>query len=259
MPIVVLGILAASAGILVEGVHERDTEHFATQAVSQDWVTLLVAVPVVLVLGWYAYHGSLPARLMWHGAVFYFAYTHTVASFMVRFNSLFLVYTSLLACSIIALVGGLSSLGWPMGRESFGSNWPRKGTMVLLWFDVIAFALLWLSDIVPALLEGSVPESLAESDAPTNGVEVLDLALLLPTAGITAIWVRRAEPRGYLFAMGIVTYACLLGLAPAAMAIGLTVADLSTDAGIAIVFALVTITAAELLRRMLKSMSQPTA
>ena len=256
IPIAFLGAIAAGAGISIESVYEGDTESFATQAVAQDWVTLLVGVPAILLLWWRAANGSFPARLMWNGAAFYFAYTYAIASFMVRFNSLFLVYTSLLACSVFVVAGGIASLDWPLAEQRFGSTWPRRGTMVFLWFVVVAFAFLWLSDIVPALIDGALPESLSESETPTNGVQVLDLSLLLPTAGLTAVWLQRRETRGNVFAMALVTYVCILGLALAAMVIGLTAADLSTDAGVAVAFAIITLAAAELLRRMAASMRE---
>lgn len=255
VPIAVLGTIASICGIAFESVYERDTEHFATQAVSQDWVTLIVAVPGLLVLGWLAYRGSFTARLMWHGAAFYFAYTYAIAAFMVRFNALFLVYTSLLACSIFAVGGGLISLGWPIAVETFRPAWPRRGTIIFLWFVVGAFTFLWLSDIAPALFGGSLPDSLTESETPTNGVQVLDLAVLLPVAGLSAIWLARRESRGYVMAMALATYVCLLGTALAAMIVGLAAADLSTDVAVAGAFVAVTVAAAVLLTLMARATS----
>ncbi len=256
IPIALLGATASSVGILIDSTYERDTESFAVQAVSQDYVTLLVAVPAILILGWLAYRGSFPARLMWHGVVFYFAYTYTIAAFMVRFNDLFLVYTSLLACSIFALIGGVASLGWPLKSSLFGKSWPRRSTVGFLTVIVATFLLLWLSDIVPAILNGVEPESLAESATPTNGIQVLDLSLLLPGSALTAYWVWRFEARGYVFATGLITYAALLGLALVAMIIGLSRADLAADAAVSVVFIVVAGVASALLFAIVRSMQR---
>jgi len=238
LPIALLGGIASAAGILYESTYERDTEHFGVQAVSQDYVTLFVAVPVVLLLGWMSWRGSFAARLMWHGVAFYFTYTYAIASFMVQANAMFLVYTTLLACSIFALVGGMATLGWPVNRSAFGPSWPRRSVVAFLGIVVVVFLFLWLSDIVPALIGGTQPESLAESATPTNGVEVLDLSLLLPGAALIAYWVWKAEPRGYVFATGLLAYVALLGLALVAMIVGLASADLSADAAVSLVFVL---------------------
>ena len=253
IPIAVLGAIAAGVGAFVDDFYELDTESFGVQAASQDYVTLFVAVPAVLLLGWLAYRGALSARLMWHGVVFYFAYTYAIAAFMVRFNELFLVYTSLLACSLFALVGGMATLGWPIVESRFGRRWPRRSTAVFLWFVVATFLMLWLSDIVPALLDGVQPESLAESDTPTNGVEVLDLALLLPAAALTGVWVWRAQARGYVFATCLLSYIVVLGLALGAMVVGLAAADLDADPAVSVAFIIVSTVAAILLAAIVRS------
>jgi len=259
VPIAVLGGVASAVGILFESTYERDTENFGVQAVSQDYVTLLIALPAVLVLGWLAWRGSFVARLMWHGAAFYFVYTYTIAAFMVQFNAMFLVYTTLLACSIFALVGGLATLGWPVDQSAFGRSWPRRSVVAFLSVVVIVFLFLWLSDIIPALIGGAQPDSLAESATPTNGVEVLDLSLLLPGGALIAYWVWRSEPRGFVFATGLVTYIALLGLALVAMIAGLVRADLSGDAAVSVVFVLAATTAAVLLFFMVRSMRRTSA
>ncbi len=247
VPIGVLGGVAAGAGVLAPDLYARDTESFGVQAAAQDWVTLLVAVPAVLVLGWLAWRGSTAARLAWHGVVLYFAYTYAIAAFMVQFNALFLVYTTLLGCSVLALAGGLATLGWPFPVETFGTSWPRRGAAGLLWAVVVVFGALWLADIVPALLDGTQPESLVESATPTNGVEVLDLSLLLPAAALSAVWLHRREARGHVVATALMGFVVVLGLALAAMVVGLVSAGLASDAFVVGGFVAVTVWAAVLL------------
>jgi len=250
IPLAALGAVAAAAGILFESTYERDTENFATQAIAQDYITLFVAVPALLVLRQLAARGSLPARLFWHGAVFYFAYTYTIAAFMVRFNGLFLVYTSIVACSLYALLGSVGGIQCRADRRWFdAARWPRRGVAVLLLVIVAMFSTMWLSDIVPALIEGVVPESLAEADTPTNGIEVIDLSLLLPGAALLAYWVLRSEPRGYVLATGLLSYLALLALALVAMAIGQYNADLADNPAPAALFAVLALVVVGFLTR----------
>ncbi|MEN8115207.1 MAG: hypothetical protein ABFS21_12565, partial [Actinomycetota bacterium] len=162
--------------------------------------------------------------------------TYTIAVFMVRFNALFLVYTTLLACSLFALLGGLVQLGWPIESARFGDRWPRRSVVAFLGFAVVMFAMLWLSDIVPALIDGVEPESLAETQTPTNGVEVLDLALLIPGSVLIAFWVWKRDSRGYVLATGVISFIVLLGLALVAMVVGLSLADLTGDLAVSVVF-----------------------
>ncbi|MEN8114576.1 MAG: hypothetical protein ABFS21_09330, partial [Actinomycetota bacterium] len=143
---------------------------------------------------------------------------------------------TLLACSLFALLGGLVQLGWPIASARFGDRWPRRSVVAFLGFAVVMFAMLWLSDIVPALIEGVEPESLAETQTPTNGVEVLDLALLIPGSALIAVWVWKRDSRGYVLATGVISFIVLLGLALVAMVVGLSIAGLTSDLAVSVVF-----------------------
>lgn len=253
-PLAALSVVAAAAGILFDSTYERDAEGFAVQAESQDYVTLLVAVPVLLVLWRMAARGSLPARLMWHGAVFYFAYTYTIAAFMVRFNNLFLVYTSAVACSTFALLSSLSRVDHRIEPRLFDPiRWPRRAVISMLLAIVAVFAVLWLADIVPALLNGTEPESLAEAGTPTNGIEVIDLSLLLPGAVVIAYMVWRSRVWGYVLATGLVTYVALLGLALVAMVIGQYNASLVDSPAPALIFAVLVAATLGLLHQIVRA------
>jgi hypothetical protein len=45
----------------------------------------------------------------------------------------------------------------------------------------------WLAEVVPALLSGSVPKSIADSGLIANPVHTLDLSIVLPAFMITAV------------------------------------------------------------------------
>ena len=236
IPLAALAAVASGAGVLVDDLYSRDLESFAVQAAAQDWVTLLVAVPAMLGLARAAWRGSRAALLLWHGAVGYLAYTYAIASFMVQFNPLFLVYTSTFGLAFLALATSLATTIRDTPAGAFGPAWPRRTVAGVLWACVAMFAFLWLSDIVPALLDGTTPETLAESGTPTNGVEVLDLAILLPTIALTGGWVLARRVRGYVIAAAFLGFVSLLALALVAMVIGLVAADLAASAAPAVIF-----------------------
>lgn len=62
----------------------------------------------------------------------------------------------------------------------------------------VLFALLWLRDIVPALLDDGTPGSLAGLAMITNPVEVLDFAFSIPAALVAAALLWRGCPAGLL-------------------------------------------------------------
>lgn len=237
LPLAILVAIASGLGALGEGTYSADRTHFATQGTGQDWVTLVVAVPALLLLALAAWRGSRRGLLLWHGVLMYLAYTYAIAAFMVQFNALFLVYTAAFGLATLALAASLPRSMRETPHSAFTKRWPRRTVVFALWAVAATFSLLWLSDIVPALANGTAPASLAESGTPTNGVEVLDLALVIPSAVIVGAWVLRSQVRGLVAATGILAFVCLLSLALVAMVAALVDAGLAESAAPAVAFA----------------------
>lgn len=72
---------------------------------------------------------------------------------------------------------------------------------------------LWLSEIVPALTAGTLPQSMQDKGTATNAVFVLDMAWVLPALVITAIGLRRKQALAYVLAGTSLSYLVLFILA----------------------------------------------
>lgn len=95
IPIAILLAVAAGGGLFIKGLY-RDTPNLVTQAIGQDAITLVVALPTLVISAFLTSRGSQRARLVWLGGLIYMVYTYVGYAFAVRFNSLFLVYVALL-------------------------------------------------------------------------------------------------------------------------------------------------------------------
>lgn len=62
----------------------------------------------------------------------------------------------------------------------------------------VLVALLWLSEVIPAMLANETPENIADTGLPANIVHVFDLGILIPAMGITAWWLHDRRPWGYV-------------------------------------------------------------
>ena len=218
VPIALLLTIAAGGGLFISSLY-RDTPSVVAQAVAQDLVSLAVVLPTLIVAAVLASRGSLRARLVWLGALAYVVYTYVVFAFDIRFNALFLVYVALLGCALYALIGGFVTADVEGIKACFTDDTPVKAISIYLGVFGVLFYVLWLSEIVPALLTGAIPESIQEDGTPTNGVHVVDMAWILPALGITAISLWRKQALGYTLAGAILAYLVLLILAILAMAV----------------------------------------
>jgi len=212
IPVTVLMTIAAGSGLFVRGLY-RDAPFFALQAVAQDFVTLFVVVPTLAVSVWLTARGSSRARLVWLGALAYIVYSYAISAFVVRFNSLFLVYIGLFGCALYALIGGVITTDMKGIAQRFTRHVPVRSVSAFLALLALMFYAVWLSEAVPAVLRGTVPPSVQQNGTPTNAVHVLDMAWMLPAFVIAAMNLARRTPLGYTLAGTALTFVVLLVLA----------------------------------------------
>jgi hypothetical protein len=199
VPIAVLAAAASVIGILVDDIYAKETANWAGQGFGQD-IGNLIAYPTLLVLAYAATRGSLRAYLACIGVLAYSVYTFAIYVFDIHFGPLFLVHVAVFGLSIWALIGALASLEITVVKSAFGQRTPVRSTSALLIVIGCAFALLWLSEILPAMLDGTTPQSMIDAGLVTNPVHVLDLSVLLPAALMAGLLLRRGRAWGYVLA-----------------------------------------------------------
>ena len=199
VPIVVLGCATSVAGIVVDAVYARETSSWRAEAVGQD-IANLVVLPVLVALAYGAARGSVAAYLAWLGTVVYTAYAFAIYVFAVHFGPLFLLYVAVFGLAVWALIGGLGSVEPRRVRRSFATTPLSRFVPSLLVLTAVVFALLWLSEDLPAMVANEPSTTLVESGLLTNTVHVLDLSLFLPTALLAGALLRRGHAWGHVLA-----------------------------------------------------------
>lgn len=246
LPIAILLVIATAAGVFNPATYAQDEPFFATQGIAQDFISLFVTVPVMLVCFVFALRGSHRARLVWLGMLGYTLYSYILYAFYVRFNSLFLVYVATLALTLYTFIGAITTTDHLAVREAVLSHRKnpakfRRRNAVVLFTIAGLFYLLWLSEIIPALLAGVTPQSILDNGLPTNPVHVLDLSFLLPGLIITGILLLKDHPLAYVITPIFYSYAAMLGLAIIAMVILLVQQGYPVVIPQVVIFALMTL------------------
>lgn len=256
-PISLLLAVAAGGELLISGLFRGDARYLVVQAFGQDYVTLLVALPALVICAILAGRGYERARLVWLGGLVYVVYTYTIYAFHVRFNPLFLVYVALLGLSIYALAGGLATTDFERIKARVTSKTPVGAVSVFLVVIAGLFYLTWLGEVVPALLAGEVPRSVADNGTPTSGVHVLDMAWILPATALAAWWLRRGRPIGYALAGVLLSFFSMLALAIMAMMVAMILYGQPVAPLMAVVFGIVAAASAGMLLWYLRGFKEP--
>src|SRR3954464_9670386 len=97
-------------GVADSAIYARETANWRAQAIGQDWVDLVLAVPWLAITAAMARQGSRSGVVLLVGGLAYAAYELVIYAFALHFNALFLVYCAALglsACSVVPMVHAL--------------------------------------------------------------------------------------------------------------------------------------------------------
>jgi hypothetical protein len=161
------------------GPYRHMPKDIAVQGFAQDIVTLAVGIPFLLLSLVWARRGTRGGHLALTGAIAYLFVQYFLYLGMATYNELFLLWVALVAVSFQLLVRMLLSVPPSVfATEAIGPG-RRRYVGGFLLVNGTLIAILWLSVIVPPLLDGTLyPAGL--SHFTTMIVQGFDLALFLP-------------------------------------------------------------------------------
>lgn len=228
--IILIGALASSCGIFSKsgpgpfqhqsirdqtvdiygrGIYRHMPADVAIQGIAQDFITLFVGVPLLIIslLGYRK--NSVRAHFGLSGTLGYFLVTYLFYTAMAMYNILFLAYAALLGLSFFALFLTLKEFDPASVSLYFSHQAPAKFTGGFLIFNSIIIALLWLSVVLPPLIDGTIyPAELYHFT--TLIVQGFDLGLLLPVSFIAGRLLLKNKPMGYLFGTPYIIFLSIL-------------------------------------------------
>lgn len=191
------------------GLYRHMSSDVAIQGIAQDYITLFLAVPMLLAALIFALKGSLRARFILAGILNYFLVSYLIYLEMAMYNEMFLAYVTLTGTSFFAFILALLTFDIQDIPLFFKPTAPVKFIGGFLIFNSIIIAMLWLSVVVPPLIDGSViPDAVQHYTTLT--VQGLDLALFLPISFVSGFLLIKKRPFGYLMATVTLVFLPLL-------------------------------------------------
>ncbi len=210
--------LSSLIGVLQPGITYRyETRLWAAQGFGQDWVDLLIVVPLLIVSAILTLRGSTVFRIALGGTLVYALYSLILYTFAMHFNPLFLLYCGGLGISFYAVVSLIVSHRVEGSQAACSERTPVKSTAVFVILVGAVFYVLWLAEVVPALVGGRVPKSTIDAGLITNPVHVLDLSIVLPAFIIAGISLYRRGQLGLFLAPVMLMFGVVMDLALAGM------------------------------------------
>ena len=253
-----LSLSAASiSGAFIPRTYVRETASMAAQGAGQDLVDLFLVVPLLLLSLIFVRKNSRAAYLIFGGTVFYIMYSFIIYSFGVHFNFLFLLYCIILGLSLyifillVVDVSGLDVENW------FSPKSPSRFLSFYLIFVAAMFYIIWLKELVPAIINNTIPQAVADYNLLVNPVHVIDIAFALPGLVVAALLLIRKQRLGYILAPISLVFIIILSIALAGMAVMMMIRDIGGDMSLAGIFIVLALFSTVLLILFLKNLKKP--
>lgn len=236
-----------------KGLYKDMSAEVAPQGIAQDYITLFLGLPLLLISLIMTRKGSLSARYVLTGTLGYFLVTYLFYLVMGMYNTMFIGYVFLAGASFFSFIICLFEFDINQLQFSFSSRMPVKTIGGILIFNSIAFGMMWLSIVIPPLLNGTIVPVQAEHYT-TLVVQGLDLAILLPAAFIIGFLLIHKKPLGYLLAPVYFVFLSLLMCALTAKVSAMAILGYNVVPVVFIIpaFALITIACSVIIFRNIK-------
>jgi|GEM_PF-159246 len=253
-PLAILVITVSITGLYTPGFYSLETANWQAQSIGQDMVDLYIIVPCLLITSILSYRDNKIAQLLWGGTLMYLIYTFVIYCFNLHFNRLFIVYCLTLGLSFYSFLYFMYiELSKPF-IQYFRDIKPVIVTALFLIVIPILFYVLWLSDVLPAVIHNTVPKSLAESGLFTNPVHIIDLSVFLPGLFIVGFLMLRRKKLGYALAPVLLAFFVLMDITIAALVVVMKSRGLEGDIAVTYVMGALAIISLGLLVWYLRSL-----
>ena len=180
------------------GLYRYDSVFKGAANRGSDLVTLVLAVPLLLVATRMYVRGRLRGTLVLSGALAWPLYLYASMALGAAYNELFLVYVALFGASLFAFVLTVLSIDTEALGRRMDHAGPRRRLAALMLAGGIVTMGVWLAPLIAAMANREPPGLLGHSS--TMVTDALDLAVITPATLVTTLLLHRGRASGYLVA-----------------------------------------------------------
>lgn len=190
-----------------DGLYRFDAVFQAAAAKGTDFVTLVIAIPLLLASAVAYRRGAFRGGLLLLGTLGWFLYAYAGYALGTNaYNELFLVYVILFSASLFAFVAMFRALERAVRERDAVGRHPGVGIFMLV--SGVATLGIWLVDPLTALIAGRPPAALGPYT--TLFTYAVDLAIIVPAAVIAGVLLLRRVPLGIVVAAPLLVLEAML-------------------------------------------------
>ncbi|WP_167957585.1 hypothetical protein [Anaerosporobacter faecicola] len=200
-----------------KGIYARDSLSMGSQAVAQDFVTLVLGVPLLCISLYLIKKKKDKGLFLLVGTTAYILYTYMSYSFLIVYNDLYLIYLLLMILSFYTFLLSINEINQLKLCEKYASKFHEQSLRNILWIVGGILGLMWLGRILPTIGTNKAPVGLEHYS--TLGIQTLDLGFIVPSCIVAGILLNKKSKWGYLLGIILITKAVTMVSAVSAMTV----------------------------------------
>lgn len=220
--------------IFGRGIYRLDAFSSAATYIGTDAVTILLMAPLMIYALLRYRRGSLLGALLLACALSPLLYNSFHMAFAVAYNPLFLLYVAFFSTSLFAFLLAFISIDQSVLAAQISPQIPRRGPAVFLIVAGSALAFVWLSDLIPAMLQDQPP--IALGSATTLVTYAFDLGVIVPSTLLAGILILRRSPLGYFLGLVLIVLNAIVGIVVASQTITMIALGVTLTPAMIVVF-----------------------
>ena len=188
-----LMVVQSILGLIFPGQY-RDVEWIRATWFGNDWITLVVGVPLLVASLVLARRGSIRGLLLWLGMLGYGAYNYAYYMLGAALNAFFPLYIVPLVLSVVTLILALSRIDVAEIAASFRQKTPVRIVGGYLVFVAVGLTFVWMG-VWAAYVIADQPTPV-ETEA-FKLVAALDITIMVPALAFGGVLLWRRNAWGY--------------------------------------------------------------
>lgn len=197
--IIILSTIASIGGIFLDGLYQ-DNDFINRVWLGNDIITLVLAIPLMVIALIHTVKGSFKAQFIWLGTLWYMIYNYLFYSFGAAFNKFFLLHIFIFIFSSYAFILALTSLNlvWLKSKLIDNVKIPFKRISAYLLLFGVFIGGMWIAMSINYVFSEKIPAGITQSGHSSAVVFATDLAFLVSLLIVGGLLLWRKNIWGYI-------------------------------------------------------------
>jgi hypothetical protein len=166
--------------------------------IGNDWITLLIAIPVFTVSYFFMLGGSARAKLTFIGMLYFTTYNFSFYLFATTLNWMFVFNVTLFTLPIFVIIFELTKLDTVLIASRLNPKIPAKRISIFMLVFVLCLVIVWSMQWITFMSTGAQN---AKEGRYIQSVAGLDLSILAPFMILGAVWLWKKNIWGYVMSV----------------------------------------------------------